>query len=184
MAENINDWMLKTIREENNNGLMSGWLEEDRYKWTRIVANTLNQILKETSFILVTDQAREWLRQYILHNINHSQKNRPFVPIIGMDCFPSSHTIQAEENIAMFKDMLDIAYKSYTFFYIGKRDNPIAELAISQDNSFLWLLDENLEMAFSLSSQSAMLDFRLLQLYKIFDHSLSALILGKISLED
>lgn len=183
MAENISEWMLKTIREENNNGLMSGWLEEDRSKWTNVVSNALNHILEGISFILLTDQPREWLRHYIIQHINHPQKNRPFIPIMSLDHI-NTLINPVGDNIALLKDMLSLAYKDFSFFYIGKRDNAMAELAISQENSLLWLLDENLQNAFSLSTQSAMLDFRLLQLYKIFDRSLSAYITGKISLEN
>ncbi|WP_027327759.1 HobA family DNA replication regulator [Helicobacter pametensis] len=174
--EKISDWMLKTIREENNHGFLSGWLEEERFKWTKLVSNTLTQIMNETSFLLICDSPREWLKSYILSHIN-AHKNRPFVPILD---FPFS----PHQDLQNIKDVLGIAYRDYAFFYIGKRNNAFAELAIGHENSFLWILDESLQDAFSLNSNHPMLDFRLLQLYKIFDLALSACIFGKISLDD
>lgn len=175
--EKISDWMLKAIREENNHGFLSGWLEEERFKWTKLVSNTLARIMQETSFLVVCDSQREWFKSYILSHINH-HKNRPFVPILDFTLLPKDS--QETQNI---KDMLDIAYKDYAFFYIGKRNNTLAELAIGHENSFLWILDESLQDAFCLNSTHPMLDFRLLQLYKIFDLALSACIFGKIELE-
>lgn len=90
---------------------------------------------------------------------------------------------KVSDNLKLTEGMLDMAYRDYAFFYIGKREGLRAELAISNENSFLWLLDESLSHAFTLESYNAMLDFRLLQLYKIFDQTLSAMISGKISLE-
>lgn len=183
--EDLKSWMLRTIREENNKGVMSGWLEEKLYKWTPLVSNMLHSLLNGVSFIVLSDASRGWLRHYILQNINHPSKNRPYIPVIGMDNLDVllGQETKGLDNLKLAEGMLDLAYKDYAFFYIGKREGLRAELAISNENSFLWLLDDDLPNAFTLESFNPMLDFRLLQLYKIFDQTLSALIAGKISLE-
>ena len=182
--ESLKDWMLKTIREENSKGVMSGWLEEELYKWTPLVSSTLTSLLGGTSFIVLSDTPRAWLRMYILQNINHPSKNRPYMPFLGMENLDVLLGGEKKnlDNLKLAEGMLDLAYRDYAFFYIGKREGVGAELAISNENSFLWLLDESLPNAFHLESFNPMLDFRLLQLYKIFDRTLSALIAGKIAL--
>lgn len=182
--ESLRDWMLRTIREENNNGLMSGWLEEELNKWTPLVSATLTSLLNGVSFIILCDTPRAWLKTYILQNINHPSKNRPYMPFFGMENLEVllGNERKNLDNLKLAEGMLDLAYRDYAFFYIGRREGMSAELAISNDNSFLWLLDEDLSNAFYLNSTHPMLDFRLLQLYKIFDKTLSALIAGKITL--
>lgn len=177
--EKFSDWMLKIIREDNNHGILSGWLEEERFKWSKLVSNALSHLINGGSFLLACDIQREWLKSYILSHINHPQKNRPFIPLLDF----SSH-IKDNQSLQHTKNMLSIAYKDYAFFYIGKRDNLLAELAIGYENSFLWILDENIQNAFSLNSTHPMLDFRLMQLYKIFDRSLSGCIFGKFDLDE
>ncbi|RUM68372.1 MAG: hypothetical protein DSZ08_08295, partial [Sulfurovum sp.] len=51
-----------------------------------------------------------------------------------------------------------------------------------QDNSFLWILDEEVQDSFSLRSSDALLDIKLLQLYKLFDQTLSAALFGELEL--
>lgn len=177
--EKFSEWMLRIIREESNNGILSGWLEEDRFKWTKLVANTLSSIINGTSFLLICDSQREWLKHYILTHINHPQKNRPLIPFFDFCLHP-----QETSSFQNIKDVLNIAYKDYAFFYIGKRNNLLAELAIGNENSFLWILDEAIQDAFYLNSKHPMLDFRLLQLYKIFDLALHHCILNKFDLEE
>lgn len=184
MMESLKDWMLKTIREENSKGVMSGWLEEELYKWTPLVSSTLHSLLNGVSFIVLTDTPRAWLRTYILQNINHPSKNRPYIPFVGMDNLDVllGQEMRSTDNLKLAEGMLDLVYRDYAFFYIGRREGLRAELALGNENSFLWLLDESLSNAFTLESFNPMLDFRLLQLYKIFDQTLSAMIAGKISL--
>ncbi len=177
--EKFSDWMLRTIREESNHGILSGWLEEDRFKWTKLVSNTLIHLMNGTSFLLICDSQRKWLKHYILTHINHPQKNRPSIPILD---FPLS--LENSSNFQDIRDVLNIAYKDYGFFYIGKRNSPLAELAIGHENSFLWILDEAIQNAFYLDSKHPMLDFRLLQLYKIFDLSIHHSMFCKFDLEE
>ncbi len=43
--EPIKEWMIRSLREESNAGVISGWLEEDLHKWVRVVSNALNALL-------------------------------------------------------------------------------------------------------------------------------------------
>lgn len=177
--EKFSDWMLRIIREDNNHGILSGWLEEERFKWSKLVSNALSHLMNGGSFLLASDTQRKWLKSYILSHINNTHKNRSFIPLLD---FNSS--IKNTQSLQHTKHMLNSVYKDYAFFYIGRRDNLTAELAISYENSFLWILDESIQNAFSLSSAHPMLDFRLIQLYKIFDYSLNACIFGKFDLDE
>jgi hypothetical protein len=56
-------------------------------------------------------------------------------------------------------------------------------LAYRNDESFLWVMDEEIQNSFALRSADTLLDIKLLQLYKLFDTTLSAALFGDIDLE-
>lgn len=183
--ESIKEWMIRALREENNNGVMSGWLEEDLHKWVRVVSNTLNALLNGTSFIVLSDTPREWFKSYFLTHINAPSRNRPYVPFLGVEGLELflGEDIRDQKNIQLASSMLQTIFQDYAFFYVGKAEGIKAELAMSHENSFLWLLDVDVQNAFSLNSSNKMLDSRLLQLYRLFDQAISLMIYEKISLE-
>ncbi|RDU68180.1 hypothetical protein CQA62_06305 [Helicobacter cholecystus] len=183
--EPIKEWMIRALREDNNNGMMSGWLEEDLHKWVRVVSNALSALLNGTSFIVLSDTPREWFKSYLLTHLNLPSKNRPYVPFFGIERFELflGDDIRDQKNIQLVSSMLQATYQDYAFFYIGKAEGVKAELAMGLENSFLWLLDADVQNAFSLNSSNKMLDSRLLQLYRLFDQAISLMIYGKISLE-
>ena len=93
-------------------------------------------------------------------------------------------SIQTSQEIELLEDMLDISYPNgYYFWYIGKGNHPYTKLVYRQDNSFLWILDEEVQDSFSLRSADSLLDIKLLQLYKLFDRTLSAVLFGDLDLE-
>lgn len=183
--EPIKDWMIRALREESNGGVISGWLEEDLHKWVRVVSNALNALLDGVSFIVLSDNPREWFRNYVLTRLNSPSKNRPYVPFLGIEGLEKylGEDIRDQKNIQLVTSMLQSTYQNYSFFYIGKAEGIKAELAMSHENSFLWLLDADVQNAFILNSSNKMIDSRLLQLFRLFDQSISAVIYGKISLE-
>ena len=80
--------------------------------------------------------------------------------------------------------MLDISYPNgYYIWYIGKGDHPYTKLAFREEENFLWILDEEVQNSFALRSTDTLLDIKLLQLFKLFDHTLSAVLFGDLDLD-
>jgi hypothetical protein len=174
-------WTLETIREED----CFSWMEEHRYEWAPLVKSAVDQILEGKTVLLLTDVPRKWFGKYILENINDLQKNRPLMPVFPMaKMFPSLGTLSSTQEMQLFEDMLDLSYPNgYFIWYIGKGNHPFTKLAYRCDDSFLWIMDEEVENSFALRSSDEMLDIKLLQLYKLFDLTLSQALFGELDLE-
>ncbi|MEN8304344.1 MAG: HobA family DNA replication regulator [Campylobacterota bacterium] len=172
-------WSLDTIREEG--GSLS-WLEEQRFEWTTTTAHALEQILEGKTVILITDEKRKWLENYILTFINDISLGRPLIPIVSMDSlYTHYNSISGGEMIDMVDDMISLSYKeNYFFWYIGKGDNKRSDIAKRKDNSYFWLFDEDFNNAFTLKSYDTVLDIKLLQLYRLFNASLNATMFGEV----
>ncbi|PAF49867.1 hypothetical protein BKH41_00770 [Helicobacter sp. 12S02232-10] len=179
----ISDWMLKVIREEGDKvALMSGWLEMDRYQWISLVSRTISHILNGGVILVCTDEEREWFGRYIVSSINRfGGQSRPMMPIFDFSgAFPKKSALK---ETSLVNDMLSISYKDYIFWYIGKTSIPLANLALSKENGFLWIFDESVQDGIMLSSLDAMIDYKLIQLFRIFEEALFGALFGKIILE-
>ncbi|PAF48466.1 hypothetical protein BKH46_00710 [Helicobacter sp. 12S02634-8] len=179
----ISDWMLKTIREEGDQvALMSGWLEMNRYQWTSLVSRTITHLLNGGSVLVCTDEEREWFGKYIASSINRlGGQARPIVPVFDFkDTLPKKSIFK---EAALVNDMLSIAYKDYAFWYIGKVNTILANLAMSKENGFLWIFDESVQDGIMLNSLDKMIDYKLIQLFRIFEEALFGALFGKITLE-
>lgn len=175
-------WTIETIRHDES---MMSWLEERKYEWVPLAANAIRHILEGWSVIVITDSERNWFGGYIGASINKPQKNRPFLPIYNIkSIYPHVEYIKNEEDSALIHDMLSISFKEqYLFWYIGRNDDRRAKLALSKDDSFNWILDEEHQNSLFLSSSDDLLDMKLFQLYRIFDKTLSAALFGQVSLD-
>ena len=175
-------WTLETIREEDSS---FSWMEEYRYEWAPLVKSSVSQVLEGKTVLIVTDEPRKWFSQYILNTINDLRKNRPLLPFYQLSaCFPNLQSINTTQEIQLLEDMLDISYPNgYYIWYIGKGDHPYTKLACRNDDSFLWLMDEEVQNSFALRTSDPQLDIKLLQLYKLFDNTLSAALFGDLDLE-
>ena len=175
-------WTLDTIREEESS---FSWMEEYRYEWAPLAKSAVTQSVEGKTVLVVTDESRKWFGKYILNAVNDLRKNRPLLPFYQLpECFPSLSTLHSSSELQLLEDMLDISYPNgYYIWYIGKGDHPYTKLAYRGDNSFLWVLDEEVQNAFSLRSSDPLLDIKLLQLYKLFDNTLSAALFGELELE-
>ncbi len=175
-------WTLETIREEES---CFSWMEEYRYEWAPLVKSATTQILEGKTVLIVTDDSRKWFGQYVLNNINALQKNRPLLPFYQLiDMFPNLKSFTSTQELQLLEDMLDISYPNgYYIWYIGKGDHPYTKQAYRCEDSFLWIMDEEVQNSFSLRSSDALLDIKLLQLYKLFDATISAALFGDLDLE-
>ncbi len=172
-------WSLDAIREE---GSSLSWLEEQRFEWSKTTAYALEQVLEGKSIILITDEKRNWLEQYILSSLNSESPNRPLIPIVSIDAlFVHYGSISGGEMIDVVDDMISLSHKDdYFFWYIGKGDDKRSDIAKRKDNSYFWMFDEDFNDAFTLKSYDKHLDIKLLQLYKLFDASLNATMFGEV----
>ncbi len=182
MQEFLN-WTINTIRTDR---LLTPWLEEKKYEWTPLVSKFIVNILdKKSSVIILTDNNREWFLQYILTKVNEKKANRPFLPFYDFKSFyVNLDTSTSEVDINLIKDMLDISFPNgYCFWYIGRSQDIRANIAKVSKNSFLWLFDEETQDAFNLNSKDEALDLKLLQMFRLFNKTLSASLFAQINVE-
>jgi hypothetical protein len=175
-------WTLHAIREEESS---FSWMEEYRYEWAPLVKSAVSQSIEGKTALIITDETFDWFGKYILHNINDLKKNRPLLPFYGLSsCFPQLQTIKSTQDLQLLEDMLDISYPNgYYIWYIGKGDHPFTKLAYRNEDSFLWVMDEEVQDSFLVRSSDVLLDINLLQLFKLFDNTLSAALFGDLDLE-
>lgn len=182
MQEFLN-WTVDSIREDR---LISPWLEEKKYEWTPLVSkNIVNLLEKGCSVIVLTDNEREWYLEYILTHINSPKLNRPFLPFYDFKSFYKYiDNIKSDDDIAYIKDMLNISFPNgYVFWYIGKSQDPRAIIPKVSKNSFLWLFDEEKQDAFNLRSTDEALDMKLLQMFRLYNKTVSAALFAEINVE-
>ncbi|MCF6243442.1 MAG: HobA family DNA replication regulator [Sulfurovum sp.] len=175
-------WTLETIREDDS---CFSWMEEYRYEWAPLVKNAVSQSIEGKTVLILTDESRKWFGKYIVNSINDMQKNRPLLPFYQLsESFPNLYTNNNTQDLQLLEDMLDISYPNgYYVWYIGKGDHPYTKLAFRKEENFLWILDEEVQNSFALRSSDTLLDIKLLQLFKLFDDTLSAVLFGDLDLD-
>jgi len=175
-------WSLDAIRNEES---CFSWMEEYRYEWAPIAKRALEQIVEGKTVLIVTDESTKWFSNYILSSINNLSNARPLLPFYQLaKCFPNLEGIKSSQDIELLEDMLDISYPNgYFIWYIGKGDHPYTKLAYRNQDNFLWIIDEEVENSFAFRSSDKNLDIKLLQLYKLFDATLEAVLFGELDLE-
>ena len=178
MNDGFESWTLDTIREQ---GASFSWLEEFRFEWIPATKSALEQIMESKTIVLIVDKRYRWFERYILDGINNPQKDRPFIPIVSIDALIADFDeIIVSESVDIFEDMLALAYKEeYFFWYIGKGDNRRSDIAKRSQKSYIWLMDEEFQNAMKLHSFDKDIDIKLLQLYYMFERSLSAVLFGE-----
>ena len=176
-------WMLEAIRSE---GAMLNWLEESRYDWTATTAHAIDQILAGKTVVLITDHKRSWFSNYIVSMINQLTHERPMIPLVCIEgIYPEFDSIAGGENIDMLDDLLELSYKGeYFFWYIGRGNDRRADIAKRHSDSYLWIMDENFQNAFTLRSYDPIIDIKLLQLYRLFNMTLNAMLFGEVATDE
>lgn len=175
------DWTLEAIRDE---GPDFSWMEEFRFDWTPLVKSAISKIMDGQTVLIVTDDKRNWFSKYISSKINSSEKDRPFLPFYSLHgCFPQLHNLTDTQDIELIEDMLDISYpQGYFLWYIGDSNYNHTRLAYRSDESFLWVMNDHIPNSFHLRDSDPMLDIKLLQLYKLFDRTLEAVLYAEVEL--
>ena len=181
MMKELLSWTLEAIRNEESD---FSWMEEYRYEWAPLVKSAVSQMLEGKTVLVVTDEHHKWFGQYIINSVNDFRKNRPLLPVYNLSqCFPNLNSVKSTENIQLLEDMFEISYPNgYFIWYIGKGDHPYMKIAYRNEDSFLWIMDEEVQNSFAFRSSDPLLDIKLVQLYKLFDTTLSAALFGDLEL--
>ena len=176
-------WTLDNIRKD---GSMMSWMEEKRFEWVPLAHSLLQNILSGETIVVVTDNEREWFGDYVIKSLNDSGKNRPLLSFVSIKAlFPNINQLRNKEDIELLEDMLNQTFlNGYTFFYIGKSTDIKMQLAKRHEESFVWVLDERLQNSFYLSSVDDLLDIKLIQLYRLLDKSINAVLFTEVNLGD
>ena len=145
----------------------------------------INGMMGNKSVLIVTDNDHVWFKQYILTNINKKKLGRPYLPFYSFDSFNSNiDDIKTENDIQLIHDMLQNSFPNgYFFWYIGKSQSMRANLAKMSKQPLLWLMDEELSNSFYLDSNDPALDIRLLNMYRLFNKTLEAVLFAQIDIE-
>ena len=172
-------WTLETIRSDD--ATMS-WLEERRYEWTPIVGNAIAKILEGQTVLLISDEENRWFENYVVRKINRPGVNRPLMPFFSFEAlYPYPDSIRSDQDIDLLFDMLSLSYpQGFFFWYIGKADYARARIALRNDESLLWVMDEEMTNSFTLRSHDELIDIKLLQLFRLFDKTLSAALFAEV----
>ncbi|WP_345993609.1 HobA family DNA replication regulator [Sulfurimonas sp. HSL-1716] len=180
--QDFEKWTLDAIRSD---GASLSWLEECRFEWTTVAEFAVSQIMEGKTIVLITDRERKWFEQYVLSVLNKSSNDRPIIPIVSIDSVYTHYDeVSGAKMIDMIDDMLSISYKEdYFFWYIGKGEDKRVDIAKRKDNSFLWIFDEDFQNSFVMRSYDSLLDIKLLQLFNLFNLSLSAALFGEVEVE-
>ena len=182
MQEFLN-WTIDTIRDDK---VLSSWLEERKYDWIPLVAKSVTNIIdKQQSILVLTDDERDWFGKYIVSNINSPKNQRPLLPFYDFKSFSNlSNCVQSDSDIELIKDMLSISFPNgYSIWYIGRSQSTQAKIAKVSKNSFLWLFDEEIPNSFNLRSDDEWLDMKLIQMFHLYNQTISAALFAQIDVE-
>ena len=174
-------WTLDTIREEKSS---FSWMEECRYEWAPLVKSAVSQLIKGKSVLVLTDEGCDWFGKYVINKMNVMSQERPFFPFYHLnDSFPHLASIKTAQDISVLEDMLEISHPNgYYIWYIGEATHPFTKIAYRNDDSFLWIIDEEIQNSFLLRRKDGLLDIKLLQLYKLFDKTICAVMFGELEM--
>jgi hypothetical protein len=161
-------------------------MEEFRFDWTPLVKSAITKIVEGQTILVVTDSKREWFSKYIRSSINSSIGGRPFLPVYDLEgCFPNLASINTAEELDLLEDMLDISFPNgYFIWYIGDGKHSYTKLTYRSDDSLLWVTNEQIPNSFVMRDSDPLLDIKLIQLYKLFDKTIEAVLFGEVELEE
>jgi len=176
-------WTLEEIRKD---GSSMSWMEEKRFEWVPLATSMLKNLLEGHTFVVITDDDRGWFCHYMLRAINNHQKNRPLLPFISLQTlYPNLYQVKTKEDIELLENMLSQAFPSgYTFFYVGKNSDIKMQIAKRKDDSFMWIMDEHIQNSFYLLSDDDTLDIKLIQLFRLLDKSIDAVLFAEVIFEN
>ncbi len=181
MSKAFLKWTIDTIREDKS---LMNWIEERKFEWVPLIASVIERLLKGQVIIILTDSEREWFAHYVITSINNPKNSRPILPFMELkSIYPFLDKLRDNKDIDLIYDMLSISFEQgFIIWYVGSSESERVEIAKKRDYNFLWIMDEELQNGFSLSSFDDLLDLKLLQLFRLFDKSISAGMFSEVNL--
>jgi len=172
-------WTLDTIREEESS---FSWMEEYRYEWAPLVKSAVAQSVEGKTVLVVTDDSHKWFGKYILNTINDPDKHRPFLPVYDTHgCFVALNSLNEDTEISLLEDMLDISFPNgYFIWYTGDARHNYMKLVQREENNFLWVTNDRVANSIFFRESDELLDIKLLQLYKLFDATVQAILNNEV----
>ncbi len=176
------EWTLEAIRSEHSD---FSWMEEFRFDWVPPIKSAVSRIVEGQSVLILSDFDSEWFESYLLHSINHPKKRRPYIPFYPLKgIFPNLSEIETTQDLQLLEDMLEISFPNgYLIWYIGDGQHRYSKIAYRNDTNLLWLFDEQIPGSFSLRKHDPLLDIKLLQLYRLFDRTIEAVLFNEVALD-
>ena len=176
------EWTLSAIRSERSD---FSWMEERRFDWIPLVNSAVSRIVEGQTVLLLTDERRKWFGRHILDTINRPERKRPFLPFYPLEAlFSPLGEIESTQEIQWLEDMLTISFPNgYFLWYVGEGDPLYTKLVYRSEENFLWLLDDVVPGSFTLSATDPLLEIKLLQLYRLFDRTVEAVLFSEIFLD-
>lgn len=179
MPKDLFAWTIDKIRKDAS----MQWIEELKGEWTTLCAHAITELLEGTTFLIYTDSEREWFADYIVTKINARNNNRPYVPFYKLTgTLPSIKTLHSNDQLDDIEDLLSVSFEKYTFWYIGKNDDNLLRISKRKDNAFLWIFDADIQNSFNLRSYDKKLDHKLLNLFELFNMTISAAMFGEVEI--
>ncbi|RDU57847.1 HobA family DNA replication regulator [Helicobacter sp. MIT 99-5507] len=171
---NFAHWTLELARKD---GISMGWFEERRFEWCQIASRFTKDIIEGSAIIICSDLQKKWFCEYAIQTIN-ANTARPLIPIVSLESMlPNDTTF----DLMLVEDMLNVAFNNkYIIWYIGYANNKLVEFAKNHQSNFIWAFDGNLQTAFNLKSDDINSDIQLLQLFKILNKTIDAMMFDEI----
>lgn len=175
-------WTLDSIRKESSD---FSWMEEHRFDWTPLVQEACNKLVSGETMLVLVDDKRKWFGKYILNTINNPENERPFLPVYNMHaCFAALSSLNENTDLSLLEDMLDISFPNgYFIWYIGSTRHNYMRLSQRKDDNFLWVMTDQIPNSIFFRDSDSLLDIKLLQLYKLFDSTLQAILHNEVDVK-
>jgi hypothetical protein len=179
MNQKFLNWLGNTIRQED---FIGPWIDVRKSELLPFFSNTITNVLNGVTIIVITDSDREWFLKYIMTTVNHKYQNRPMLPFVDLQSLvPDINKVDTDMDIEYIIDYLDICFPNdYQFFYIGKAQDKRIKITRSKEDNFLIAFDDELPQSFYLHSLDESLDIKLMQLFKLFNMTISETLFGNI----
>ncbi|QTO96649.1 DNA replication regulator family protein [Helicobacter pylori] len=179
--KNFYDWIKEFVHDQGEFiAQQSGWLELERSSYAKLIAQTISHVLNGGSLLVSADSSRCWFLNYILSNLNPKDlKERPLLSVIDFNA--SSFYPKNDANLSLAT--IEMTYQNPMFWHVGKIENEsLKTLLLSKIPSFLWLFEELKEDCLLLKEHDSLLDYKLLQLFKLFENALFSALYNKVAL--
>ena len=107
--------------------------------------------------------------------LEENKQNKAFIPFVLL-------LITLPISMAINNILLGVFFIS-ALFYIGKNSDTKMQIAKRKDDSFMWVLDEHLQNSFYLQTSDDNLDIKLIQLFKLLDKSINAVLFAEVTFD-